>query len=210
LQNQVIVSRKAESDYRTAGTLYLVSGIVIFLAISFSEALYLNYSVHRNSISDLAATTARTTFIMEPAGFVWGLCWLFGSYFLLRNTGKRGLFILYLLPAIGVLLAISSPENVNVAIHSVGAVIAFIPGAMAAIYSYKLIQSELKYFSLVLGFVSLFGVILEFGAYYSYIVQQVLGPGGTERVIVYPLLVWLISFGAYLTTQGIEKKLQTT
>jgi hypothetical membrane protein len=207
LQKQVAVSRKAESDYRTAGILYLVSSIVIILAISLSEALYPNYSVHTNTISDLAATTARTTFIIEPAGFVWGLCWLFGSYFLLRNTGKRGLFILYLLPAIGVLLAISSPENVNVAIHSVGAVLAFIPGAITAIYSYRLIQSELKYFSLVLGFVSLFGVILEFGAYYSYIVQQVLGPGGTERIIVYPLLIWLIGFGAYLTAKDTEKKL---
>jgi hypothetical membrane protein len=205
LQNQVTVSRKAQSDYRKAGILYLVSGIVISLAISLSEALYTNYSVHTNSISDLAATTARTTFIMEPAGFIWGLCWLFGSYFLLRNSGKRGLFILYLVPAVGVLLAISSPENINVAIHSIGAIIAFIPGAMSAVYSYKLVRSELKYFSLVLGFVSLFGVILEFGAYYSYVVQQVLGPGGTERIILYPLLIWLISFGAYLTAKGIEK-----
>jgi hypothetical membrane protein len=201
-----MVSTKAQSDYRKAGILYLLSGIVISLAISLSEALYTNYSVHTNSISDLAATTARTTFIMEPAGFIWGLCWLFGSYFLLRNTGKRGLFILYLVPAVGVLLAISSPENINVAIHSVGAIIAFIPGAMSAVYSYKLVQSELKYFSLVLGLVSLFGIVLEFGAYYSYVVQQVLGPGGTERIIVYPLLIWLISFGAYLTAKGIEKK----
>lgn len=199
--------RKVDSDYRKAGVLYLVSGIVILLAISFSEALYPNYSVHANSVSELAATTARTTLIMEPAGFIWGLCWLFGSYFLMRDTGKRGLLALYMLPAIGVLLAISSPENVNVAIHSVGAVLAFIPGAIAAIYSYRLIQSELKYFSLVLGLVTLFGVILEFGAYYSYVVQQLLGPGGTERIIIYPLLIWLISFGAYLNAKGIEKKL---
>ena len=170
----------------------------MFLIVSLSEALYPNYSVQKNAISDLAATTANTSILTESAGFVWGLCWLLGSYFLLRNTGRKGLMAVYLLPGIGVLLAILSPENVNVAIHSVGAVVAFIPGAIALILSYKLIRSEIKYFALILGAISLVGIALEFGAYYSSVVQQVLGPGGTERIIVYPLLAWLMSFGGYL------------
>ncbi|MGI0091916.1 MAG: hypothetical protein ACREBS_09420, partial [Nitrososphaerales archaeon] len=69
--------------------------------------------------------------------------------------------------------------------------LAFVPGAVVLILSYRLIQSELKYFSVTLGGISLVGVILEFGGYNSSIVQQVLGPGGTERIIVYPILVWL-------------------
>lgn len=112
--------------------------------------------------------------------------------------------VVYLLPGIGVLLAILSPENVNIAIHSVGAVVAFVPGAIAVILSYRLIQTELKYLALILGVTSLVGVILEFGAYYSYLVQQVLGPGGTERIIVYPILVWLMIFGGYLSARAKE------
>ena len=139
---------------------------------------------------------------METAGIVWGLGWLLGSYLLLRHTGRRGVFALNLLPGIGVLLAIASPENVNVVVHSVGAVFAFIPGTIAVVLSYRLIRSQLKYLSLVLGTISLVGVVLEFGAYSSYIVQELLGPGGTERIIVYPILVWLISFGGYLTANS--------
>lgn len=192
-------SLKKSSDLRVAGFLYVVAGTVMFLAISLSETLYPNYSIHHNSISDLLATTANTSIIGEPVGFVWGICWLLGSFYLLRNSGRRGLMILYLLPAIGVLLAVLSPENVNVTIHSFGAVLAFLPGAIAIILSYRLIRSELRYFVLVLGIISLLGVMLEFGFYYSYIVQQVLGPGGTERLIVYPLLAWQMSFGGYFT-----------
>lgn len=192
-------------DSQAAGILYSLSGIVMLLAISISEALYPDYSVHKNALSDLAATTANTSVIVETAGFVWGLGWLLGSYLLLRRTGRRGLLALNLLPGIGVLLAIASPENVNIVVHSVGAVLAFVPGSIAVVLSYRLIRSQLRYLSLVLGTISLVGVILEFGAYSSYIVQELLGPGGTERVIVYPILVWLISFGGYLTANSKEK-----
>jgi hypothetical membrane protein len=192
------LTRKKQSDTRVAGISYAVSGTVMLLLTSLSETLYSNYSIHKNSISDLAATTASTSFLEESAGFVWGLFWLVGSYFLLRNTGKRALMFVNLLPGIGILLAILSPENVNVAIHSVGAVIAFVPGAIVVILSYRMIKSELKYFTLTLGVASFVGIVLEFGAYYSYFVQQVLGPGGTERIIVYPILVWLMIFGGYL------------
>ncbi|MDG6998278.1 MAG: DUF998 domain-containing protein [Nitrososphaerota archaeon] len=201
---QAVNLTKRQSDFRLAGVLYAISGTVMFLFTSLSETLYPNYGVHTQAISDLAATNASTSMIEEPAGFVWGLCWLLGSYFLLRNTRRRGIMVVYLLPGIGVLLAILSPENVNIAIHSVGAVVAFVPGAIAVILSYRLIQTELKYLALILGVTSLVGVILEFGAYYSYLVQQVLGPGGTERIIVYPILVWLMIFGGYLSARAKE------
>ena len=199
------MTMKRGSDYQSAGVLYAVSGVVMFLAISVAEGLYPGYSVHKNTISDLAATTANTSALVESAGLVWGLCWLVGSYFLFRNTTtkKKGLTILNFLPGIGVLLAIFSPENVNVVIHSVGAVVAFVPGAIVVILSYRMmIRSPLRYFSVVLGVLSFAAIILEFGAYYSYAVQDVLGPGGTERVIVYPILAWLMIFGGYLASSG--------
>jgi hypothetical membrane protein len=184
---------------RTAGLLYMLAGTVMFLAISLAEALYPGYSVHTNAISDLAATTANTSVLVEAAGLVWGVGWLAGSYLLLRDTGRRGLMALFLLPGVGVLLAIGSPENVNVAIHSVGAIVAFVPGGIALIFSARLIRSNLRYLAVILGALSLLGVIIEFGGYYSTLVQVSLGPGGAERIIVYPLLAWLMAFGGYLS-----------
>lgn len=103
---------KSQSDVRTAGLLYVLSGTVMFLAISLAEALYPGYSVHTNAISDLAATAANTSGLVEAAGLVWGLGWLAGSYLLLRGTGRRGLMVLFLLPGIGVLLR-SAPRRTS-------------------------------------------------------------------------------------------------
>ena len=80
-----------------------------------------------------------------------------------------------------------------------GAVVAFVPGGIALIFSSRLIRSNLKYLALALGALSLVGVVVEFGGYYSPLVQTTLGPGGAERIIVYPLLAWLMSFGGYLS-----------
>ena len=110
-----------------------------------------------------------------------------------------------MLPGTGFLLAVLSPENVNVAIHSVGAVPAFFPGVIVMILAFRMIQTEFRYFWLFFGLVSFAGVIVEFGGYYSPLVQQTLGPGGWERVIVYPLLIWLVGYGNYLLTISKEK-----
>ena len=62
-----------------------------------------------------------------------------------------------------------------------GAIIAFVPGAIAMILSYRLIRSEFRYFPMFLGFLSLTSVAIYFGAYYSPLVQQTLGSGGAEN-----------------------------
>jgi len=84
-------------------------------------------------------------------------------------------------------------------------VIAFIPGPFAAILSYRMIKSPYRYFALSLGSISLFGTVMEFGAYETAFFQQTLGPGGWERVILYPLLIWLIGFGSFLLAEPSER-----
>jgi hypothetical protein len=53
-----------------------------------------------------------------------------------------------------------------------------------------------------LGNYSLGFAVLEFGAYYSSVVQQTIDTGGTERMIVYPIMIWLIGYGNYLLGKG--------
>jgi len=174
------------------------------MLIMVLEAIYPNYSVHANTISDLLAIGSTTSLIGEPLAFAVAVSWMGGAYYLFRKSGKRRLMALNLLPGTGLLLAVLSPENVNIAIHSVGAVIAFIPGPIAAILSYSMIKSPFRYFALSLGSLSLFGTVMEFGAYETAFFQQTLGPGGWERVIVYPLLIWLIGFGSFLIKKPSE------
>jgi hypothetical membrane protein len=188
------------SDVERAGFLLFLGGMEIILMMTVAEALYPGYSTHTNTISDLAAVGSPTWTYFDPAVFVWGLCWLLGAYLLLRGAGRRGLLVMNMLPGLGVILAALSPENVNVAIHSIGAIIAFIPGGLTVLLSYRLIASRLRYFAVFLGSVSLVAIAVYFGAYYSALVQETLGSGGAERVIVYPMVIWLVGFGSYLLT----------
>ena len=190
------------TDLRNAGALLLISGATFLLAVMVGESTYPGYSVHSNAVSDLGATTAPTFSFYEPAILVWGLFWLLGAYFYWRNTHRRGSMILSLLPGLGILLVAMFPENVSIAMHSIGSVIGIFAGTIVALLSSRWIKSPLRYLLLSLGSVSLIGALVEFGGYNSAIMQQTLGPGGWERVIVYPLMIWEVAFGSHLLSRS--------
>jgi hypothetical membrane protein len=78
-------------------------------------------------------------------------------------------------------------------IHGVFSLIVFLFAGLSAITSYKLQKPPLSYFSIILGTLSLFALVL-FGSG----VYLDLGKGGMERVIAYPVSLWTVSFGSYL------------
>src|SRR5262249_46662313 len=132
-----------------------------------------------------------------------------GGYYLCRDTGRNRLMILNLLPGAGFLLAGVFPENVSIIGHSLGALLVFPFGPLTVILSYKITRSPLRYFSVVLGlFSAVSTVILFFGwriicgtcGYAQGLSSALLGLGGWESMSLYPLIIWLISFGSYLLT----------
>jgi hypothetical membrane protein len=185
-------------DVRRSGLFFTFTGSAFLLLITFLETIYPGYSVHTNTISDLFAVGRLTSTIGEPIAFLIAVTWITGGYYLYRRTEKRWRLVLNVLPGTGLLLAVLSPENVNVGIHSIGAVLAFFSAPIIMLLAFKSITTAFRYFSLFFGIFSLAAAILEFGAYYSSVVQQSLGPGGAERMIIYPVIIWLIGYGNYL------------
>ncbi len=201
------------SDRRRAGVLFVFGGMLFLLLTTVSEAIYPNFSLQTNALSDLAAVGTRTTIIEETAILGLGISWTLGAYYLFRSNRRRTM-ILNLLPGIGILLAGLSPENVNLIIHSIGAPLAFIFGGLTAISSYKMIRSRFRYFALSLGSLSLASTFVIFvggqlvgpcgtcsdsvPAYTQRLQELGLGLGGWESMIIYPLLVWLVGLGTYL------------
>ena len=191
------------SDARRAGFIYVLAGSGLILLITFLEAISPDYSLRGNTISDLLALGTTTATIGEPTAFLLAVAWVFGAYYMFRVSRRKGFGVLNLLPGVGLLLVVLSPENLNVAVHSVGAALGSIAGAIVMIWSYRVIRSPIRYFSLALGVLSLVATVILFGAYYSPLVQNTLGPGGWERIIVYPLFLWLIMFGSeILSSRG--------
>ena len=129
----------------------MFGGLLFLLLTTAAESIYPNFSMQNNAISDLAALGTSTTAIEETAVLGLATCWIVGSYYLFRNTGRKRLMVLNLLPGIGYLLAGLAPENVNLTIHSVGAVFAFPLGAIVVVLSYRSIRGPLRYLPIGLG-----------------------------------------------------------
>jgi hypothetical membrane protein len=216
---EVFASGRKRPDARRAGVLFMFGGLLFLLFTTAAESIYPNFSMQKNAISDLAALGTSTTAIEETAILGLAICWMVGAYYLFRNTDRRRLTILNLLPGVGYLLAGLSPENVNLAIHSVGALIAFPLGAIVVILSYRFIRGPFKYFPVGLGALSLVATFMIFvgyqivgpcgtcsgqTGYYQSLDKLALGLGGWESMIIYPVLVWLIAFGVYLLTKSTE------
>jgi len=86
---EIVVTRKKSSDIKLAGLLFTFAGSGIILLILLLEVLYPDYSVHTNTISDLLATTAKTSIIGEPIAFVISVSWIMGDTFCSEELARK-------------------------------------------------------------------------------------------------------------------------
>lgn len=210
-------ANKKATDRKFAGILLSLGAMSFILLTTMSEAIYPNFNLQKNAISDLAAIGTSTTVIEETAILGLAICWIVGAYLLFRASGRRGMMALNILPGIGYLMAGVSPENVNLIVHSAGALLAFPFGAIAAVLSYRTINTPFKYFGVALGALSLVATFVTFfgeslvgpcgtctgnnPSYLASLDKLYLGLGGWESMIIYPILLWLIGLGGYLLSE---------
>ncbi|MDG6994727.1 MAG: hypothetical protein JRN52_02295 [Nitrososphaerota archaeon] len=199
---QALLSAKKSSDLNRAGLFFALAGIEFILGVSALQALYPNYSVHSNALSNMAAIGAPTAIPATLVAIISDLCWLFGAYFLFRNTGKRALLVVYSIPPLAFLLPALSPENFIPIIHFVGGAVHDIVGAAVAILTFWIVKSPFRYFSIALGLLTAAGIVILFRGYYTPLVQMTLGPGGWEEIYQYSLEIWLIGLGSALLGFG--------
>jgi hypothetical membrane protein len=137
--------------------------------------------------------------------FLNGVFLLLSGYFLMRAT-KHRLFaigvgvlgvadLLVGLSYIPIYLGATTELDVSMAygLHVVGALVAFVLGGTVAISTYRFVRGPFRYFGLVLGTVALVAFVLFLTGQ-----ELSLGFGGMERMIIYPINLWAICFGAYL------------
>jgi hypothetical membrane protein len=176
------------------------------LACKWAHLFSLQYDCRRTLFAlqcsckrDLGAIGVSTTLLWNSQVFLTGVLLFLGMYCLFHRTtwelgvGKRRnlVGIMYLLPGIGTILVSLFPENFILVIHGIAAMVVFVFGAIGVIYAYRLTRSPFRYFSVVLGVISLLSIPVFFAS----------GPsifGLTERLVVYPYILWAICFGSYL------------
>ena len=196
----------AHPNGRLAGILFLVAGAQFVLGLVVAEALYPGYSVSVNYISDLGIGSS--SWVFNSSVFLFGLLSIIGVFFLPRTSDFRGLVVLLVLMAIGA-MGTGIFTKAFTTVHGAVSLMAFFFGGLSAIASFKVLRMPLSVISVILGTVTLgalglfAGGLVTAGALASSEppVSEFflgLGPGGMERMIAYPALVWLISFGGHL------------
>jgi len=196
------------SNGKVAGALVLVAVTQFVLGVIVSEALYPNYSVADNYVSDLGV--GPSALIFNSSAFLLGLLLLVGAYFLQRAFHFDMLTVMVVLTAVGALGVGIFTEDFA-AMHSVFSLITFVFSGLAAIFSvvcsrvhrFPLVKMPFSSISVILGLMTLGALSLFLGGIYLG-----LGRGGMERIIIYPVLMWGAGFGGYLMAYPEERRIE--
>jgi len=179
-------------SFRNAGTLLFLGGTQFILAMVIAEAVYPGYSVSGNYISDLGVGPAAGIFNFSIV--LLGTAGILASY-LIQRASQSIVPALFSIAGAGAVGVGVFPETTG-AIHPIVSLIAFLFGGLAAIAAYRFEKSPLNYLSVLLGALALIALAL-----FTSHIYLGLGPGGMERMIAYPILLWLIGFGSQLMTR---------
>jgi len=195
---------------RVAGVLFFAASAQFLLGLVVAEALYPGYSVADNYISDLGV--GPSSMVFNSSAFLFGVLSLIGAYFMPRTVDFRSLTVLLILMAIGAVGVGIFTSAFSTTIHGVVSLMAFGFGGLSAIASLKVSKLPLSAISVVLGAMTL-GALALFaeglvttGSLTSNEPPASefflgIGPGGMERMIVYPALMWLAAFSGHLVTK---------
>ncbi len=199
----------ASARERVAGALFFGAATQFILCLAIAEALYPGYSLSKNYVSDLGV--GPSALIFNSSVFVLGLLLLVGVYFLRGNAGLKTVNRLLFLMALAAMGVGIFTKTYTVA-HGLVTSAAFFFSGLAAIISFKAQQKPLSIISVILGFTVLLALgLFSVGMYTSgSLTSDIaydsgfylgLGPGGIERMIIYPALMGLAVFSGSLLTR---------
>jgi len=177
------------------------------------------YSVASNFISDLGANCPPSgacyfppsALLFDSSVVILGLGFLICAYYLHRAFRWMPATLFVAIAGLGAVGVGVFPETAAVA-HEIVSLVAFLFAGLSAIASSKLQKKPLGYLSVILGVMTIAGLILAVsssqtllaGARGTYLG---LGAGGIERLIFYPVMLWAIGFGSHL--MAMEDKPRT-
>ncbi|MEM0373986.1 MAG: DUF998 domain-containing protein [Sulfolobaceae archaeon] len=180
--------------YRIGAILFIIGSLqFILIGMLLSEILYPNYNPLINYISDLGV--GKTAQIFNTSVIILGILIIIGGIFIglsyIKSIGRYVFSTLSTITGIGAIGVGIFPETMPP--HSLFALVTFLVGGITILYSVTFLKTRFRYFSLIMGLLSLFALIL-----FLYKFNTPIGIGGMERLIVYPQLIWAIIFGIYI------------
>jgi hypothetical membrane protein len=180
------------NNIKTAGLLLFLSGAIIIMGIITAEALYPSgYTTANSEISDLGATVQPNSVTYQPSAAIFNYTMILAGLmtaiaaWLQHKWYKKYLFsIPLLLLGIGMLGVGVFPGNKD-PYHGMFALLTFNMGGLMAIASFKIVSAPFKYIGIVFGLITI--ITLWTASFFI----PIIGDGGTERWVAYPVVLWL-------------------
>lgn len=171
----------------------LFAAIVQFAFLAnISQILYEGYSVKDTLLSDLGVWEQPSALLFNTSLVLLGILGISIGVVLWPDKKLNFIPLLFVLCGIGMIIMAAFPISIEWA-HDVGAFLSFVLIAVAALCCYWTFPGPFGVVSLLLGIISFFAEIT-----YKSEIYFGLGAAGSERMIIYPLFIWMAAFAAVL------------
>ncbi|WP_458188214.1 DUF998 domain-containing protein [Haladaptatus sp. NG-WS-4] len=191
--------RETVADSRQlAGIFFFVLAAQFMTVIMLGAAMVSGYDFNEAAISDLGVFS-ETALLFNASLVVGGVFNILGGYFFYRSHDTRWLMGLFALAGIGAIGAGVFTLDDPTGLHGLFALLAFLFFNVQAIASATRLSGPMKVLSIFAGVLGIaFVVLMALGDGGNTALFGPIGHGGTERMIVYPPMMWLMVFGGYL------------
>jgi hypothetical membrane protein len=164
------------------------------------ESYQPGYNSSLHYVSSLGVGTTALTYNISIILF--GISVVLSSLILYKYLDLKIFNILLLLTGIFIIGVGMFPENAR-PFHGYMTAFTFIFGVGSAILSYKVLNPPISYISIILGSISLV-LLIVFFPYVGLPAESTttflgLGKGTMERILIYVLMFWIVSFSLSLT-----------
>jgi hypothetical membrane protein len=177
--------------------LFTLSSAQFLLVMMLGAAIAPEYSLHDNAISDLGVIP-ETALLFNASIILFGLLMILGAYLYHPLHAKPLITSVIIIAGIGSIGVGLFPLN-NLGIHTIFALIAFIFANIIPVTVSLILPKPLKILSIATGIIGLFYLFVQIlGDTNILNLYGPIGHGGSERMIVYLVLLWLVAFGGYI------------
>jgi hypothetical membrane protein len=191
-------------DLRLPGLFLFVLAAGFMTMIMLAASLAPAYDYQGGAISDLGRI--RETALLFNVGLVLvGLLNLAGGYGIWRWHRRGWLLALYVAAGVGAIGAGLIPLGTS-DLHSIFALLAFVFFNAEAVGTGYVLHGPMRPISWLAGGAGMaYVVIMVIGDAGNPAIFGAIGHGGAERLIVYPVMLWMMALGGYLMRGAPER-----
>jgi hypothetical membrane protein len=189
--------------HQVAGLLLFLLAAQFMIVIMLAASIAPGYDFHGGAISDLG-TVPETALLFNVSLVAVGVLNALAGWVLFRSHRRTWILASFVLAGVGAVGAGLIPLGTS-DLHSLFALAAFVFFNLEALGCVAILRGPMRIISALSGLAGLaFVVLMIIGDSGNPGVFGVIGHGGAERMIAFPVMLWLMALGGYLLAGSSE------